>query len=1072
MSSIFDAPLDETRIRYAETGGGEALSFGEVQAALLREPEEFASPAVAGEAIADAVRAPEAYSRLAGAAYRQTLTGELTTSRGIVREESFDAIIRAVRGASGVSLENPARGGYREEATREIEAAGGFVDPRIPEAAVIERQERLFSQRLDELAQGQPELGARIEALRELYAPAAIARRAEEEFNAAWDAAPSTAGAVGAMLAGSLPAMVRDPVNVAALFVTGGESAAASVVGRIAAVAAREAAANAAVTAAAQPFVQAGRADLGLDYGLMPALKTVGAAAVLGGGFGAAIGGGREWLRAIPPGERAVIAQAIGHEISDDAARAGVPATLDTVEGRRAYEQAVDWVQNPDAPPPQLVFDLGAPAPERQRLTDEDLPARIGQTETVDGKPVSFGRFNAVDLRTDAASFQYKGGGDAAGVTDRLRSVTRWDPTASGKVLVFEGLDGRRFVADGHQRLGLAQRLARQDPEAKIQLDGFLMREADGWTREDVRAFAAKKNMQEGSGDAIDAARVLRDRPDLADGSLPTTAPMMRQALALARLSEPAWGMTVNGTVPANYAAAVGALVANPDQHAAVLALLVKTQPETERAARLLIGEAMETGFTVEQQIDLFGAADATRSLMGERVAVLDAALSELRKDKRLFSTLARSADAIEGAGNVLARGSNERRATDAAGLEDILVRLARRSGPISDALNVQAARVADGTARTTASRAFLDQLQEVVERRGLIGLLKEGAELRPAATVEPGSPEAARIGAQAAEEARPASEPAWAADAAPEANLARETADADRGVFTLVPSDHETIAIPKPRGVDDRVYRIAQDGMPVGFVNLRVKGSTAEIRDIFSSISGGADLARNVFGPRAMAQLMRQFLKENPAVERLTGERVSGARRGGKHGWAGSGENVDIAVSRFRRVEALPEATRAELDATRDAWASAAPEAKPAAAQVYLAAWEADLAADANKPGGIESGPNTGSNSARQTGSGSTDPEWATSTASAGDQVPPGSRITAAEASSTDTTAGLSSQSKKYIGASEDSVAQAEPRLFDAVPLGQREDGADARLLTREAAYAEADRAELFGDLVEACRS
>ncbi len=45
--------------------------------------------------------------------------------------------------------------------------------------------------------------------------------------------------------------------------------------------------------------------------------------------------------------------------------------------------------------------------------------------------------------------------------------------------------------------------------------------------------------MQEGSGDAIDAARVLRDRPDLADGALPTSAPMMRQALALARLSDP-----------------------------------------------------------------------------------------------------------------------------------------------------------------------------------------------------------------------------------------------------------------------------------------------------------------------------------------------------------------------------------------------------------------------------------------------------------------------------------------------------------------------------------------------------
>ncbi|WP_163616728.1 DUF1015 domain-containing protein, partial [Klebsiella pneumoniae] len=70
----------------------------------------------------------------------------------------------------------------------------------------------------------------------------------------------------------------------------------------------------------------------------------------------------------------------------------------------------------------------------------------------------------------------YKGGGDIEGVTDRLRSVSQWDPLASGKVLVFEATDGTRYVADGHQRLGLAKRLAAENPEARVNLDGFLMR--------------------------------------------------------------------------------------------------------------------------------------------------------------------------------------------------------------------------------------------------------------------------------------------------------------------------------------------------------------------------------------------------------------------------------------------------------------------------------------------------------------------------------------------------------------------------------------------------------------------
>lgn len=922
MSSIFDAPLDESRIRFADLSAGEGLSLAELRATRDRiDAETVELPGARAEGMLPALDRPDVYSRLAEAAYRQTLTGELTTSRQIAQETGYDSIIATVRNASGVVLENPMRGAYLDQVPAYRAEAGLSPEPIENRPDIVAAQAAIFEQKLDALAQGNPELARVIGAARDLYAPAAVAQRADAEFKAAYEAAPSGAGALVASIAGGLPAMLRDPVNVAGLVATGGESAAVSVVGRIVSTMAREAAVNAGLTAVAQPLVQLERADLGLDSGWREGASNVAMAALLGAGFGTVFGGGRELIRTgplkglrpddLPALERGILDHAAGAEISDRAARADAPpATVDGFSGSRVYEQAVDYVQGRDAPPPELLLDLPEPEPRRQRVTREELPARPGETSTVDGKPVQFERFEPADLGTDAVAFQYKGGGDAAGVTERLRSVTQWDPVASGKVLVFEAEDGVRTIADGHQRLGLAKRLSATD--ASIRMDGFVFKERDGWTRGDVRALAAKKNMQEGSGDAMDAARVLRDRPDLADGSLPTTAPMMRQALSLARLSDEAWGMTLNGVVPPSYAAAVGGTVADPLQHAAVLSLLRESQPETERAARLLIGEAMEAGFTVDRQIDLFGAADATRSLMGERVAVLDAALTALRKDARLFGVLARSADAIEAAGNALARGQNEARALNAAGLEDILVKLARRSGPISDALNVQAARVADGTARTTASKAFLDQLQAVVEKRGLIGLLKDSVELKPAVVVEPGSPEAAKVA-----------------------------------------------------------------GAP------------------------------------------------SPAAREAAG------RQGANY----------------------------------EAWKAAPAEEKPAAAKAYLADWEAGL--EANRSGGTASEPNSGSNVARQTGSAMTEPEWATSTASAGDQSASGSALTKAEAPSTESTAGRELKSRKYIEASE-----REPdSLFDAVPMGSRDDGRDARLLTREAALAEADRVELYSDLVAACR-
>src|SRR5690606_25700631 len=114
--------------------------------------------------------------------------------------------------------------------------------------------------------------------------------------------------------------------------------------------------------------------------------------------------------------------------------------------------------------------------------------------------------------------------------------------------------------------------------------------------------------------------------------------------------------MVNNGLVPPGHAAAVGAMVPDRLQHAAVMAELAKFRPETEREARLLIGEVLAAGFRAEQQIDLFGASTATRTLLIERVKVLNRAMTQLAQDKRIFGTLAERADVIEAAGNQLDR--------------------------------------------------------------------------------------------------------------------------------------------------------------------------------------------------------------------------------------------------------------------------------------------------------------------------------------------------------------------------------------------------------------------------------
>lgn len=754
----------QTDVTFGEPGGSGPFSF------TLNDA--FTGNALSitpGGDVVDAdqiARDADAFRRTVVAAERQTRLVDTINAREQALAEAADHRIAIVREQTGVQLENPFRGGYELDARDRLGVPLTGADP-IALSHLPAAQRDIFNEKVDEAAQRFPEKAGALTFGQSLEDQAqAIASSAAYDF----EHAPGT-GVSGfvASLAGGLWGSRRDPLFVSTLFAGPGVEATGSVLAKIGWGAIKQGLFNAGVQAAAQPTVQDWRREIGERSGVAPALENIGMAFLFGAIPGAAI----EGVRGISAGEKASIARIVdGTATADDvhtaAGALGVkldPATeaeIRTAAADRANQaqaigeppalikaaqhdeitaQAVRFADDPEHnPPPELPVTAPARAADRVRVIDESQPAKLGETQTVDGKPVTFERFTPADLATDAAAFQYKGGGDAAGVTERLKNVSQFDPLASGKTLVFERTDGTRVIADGHQRLGLAKRLSENDKS--IRLDGYLFRERDGWTAEDVRAIAAKKNMQEGSGDAIDAARVLRDRPDLLDGSLPLTSPMMKNAIALSKLSDEAFGMAINGVVPPNYAAAVGAMVPDRLQHAGVIADLARFAPETEREARMLIGEIMSAGFRAEEQIDLFGAATAARSLMAERVKVLDAAMVGLARDKKLFGTLAAKADAIEAAGNQLNRVTNDARAQDAAALQDMLARLARRTGPVSDALNRAAAAMAEGAKPGKAAEGFLEEVRNLLDRDGLNGLLAS-PELKPAAVVEPGTSEA-----------------------------------------------------------------------------------------------------------------------------------------------------------------------------------------------------------------------------------------------------------------------------------------------------------------------------------------
>jgi hypothetical protein len=544
----------------------------------------------------------------------------------------------------------------------------------------------------------------------------------------------------------------QDPIQVLTLF-AGGSSR------PLLTFAAREAMLNASIEVMRQPQVAQWYGELGLEYTAEQFYTNVAIAGAAGASFavgfrgaGAAAGAtgraiapvidqirvGRDvatFTRALDEAEpdmlQALTMQQLrsGIEVMETA---GVRLSS---EARAAIELASSLEENADLNP-------GLPPAEHARLLDnatidvangqipeaqiysppEALPAEVlakAQPEMENLGGVLYA-FDPRDILVDARTFQFKGGGDEFGVTDRLQFITEWDPQLAGVVTVYEYADGRLFVADGHQRVGLARRLMTQNPDLNIQLYGYRLREVDGITPEQAMISAAITNIAQGTGSVIDAAKIARMDVDRFRGmvgrTLPPTSQLVRQAQDMMGLTQDAFGAVINDVIPSNYGAIVGRLLADrPELQQAAIGVLARAEPANAFQAEAIVRQVREADTDVATQQSLFGEEMIVESLYTERARVLDRAVKTLRQDRAAFANLVRNAENIESAGNVLDRSVNERRA-DLDGQAIALVQtLANRKGALSDALS-DAARLARGSGSyATPTRQFVESIRRAI---------------------------------------------------------------------------------------------------------------------------------------------------------------------------------------------------------------------------------------------------------------------------------------------------------------------------------------------------------------------
>jgi predicted kinase len=327
-------------------------------------------------------------------------------------------------------------------------------------------------------------------------------------------------------------------------------------------------------------------------------------------------------------------------------------------------------------------------------------------------------RFEVDELNVDAKAFQFKEGGDEFGVTERLKDVKTWDPVKAGTVVVYEQADGKLFIADGHQRLGLAKRIKSQDPKQDVFLLGSVLREKDGISRDQAMVVAAMKNIAEGTGTVLDAVKVLKGDQKLFK-ELPPRSALVRMARNIVNINDDeAFGLFKNGLVSPQQAAVVGRMIPeDATMQRAAMNVLAKAKPENDVQAESIVRQVMDSGTEKVNQESLFGNALEEESLYFERAKVLDNAVKILQRDKSAFNTIVKNQTKFESEGNQLARSANEQKIQKDGQAIQLIQTLANRRGQLSDDLTA-AARVAKQSGQyNKATDSFVQSVRGAVDR-------------------------------------------------------------------------------------------------------------------------------------------------------------------------------------------------------------------------------------------------------------------------------------------------------------------------------------------------------------------
>jgi hypothetical protein len=387
-------------------------------------------------------------------------------------------------------------------------------------------------------------------------------------------------------------------------------------------------------------------------------------------------------------------------------------------------------VTSPEAAPTDLAHLLRPDADVAPEPPAVPTGPRAAQGAS-SGDIVEFAPQDVGQIGLDPTTYQFKTS-DARGRTSALEGVKEWDPW-SPPIVVHRTPDGKLFVADGHQRYNKYLELA----QSGAPVPPLRARVVEGPTESIMRA-ASLRNIQEGSADPLDIARLIRNGGDLTAGERARignlSSTKLRQGQDLSKLGPDAFTMVLNGAADPAHAAFVGRHIADPAQQATVMQQLGAAQLDNATQAEAFVKAMRDAGFEQAETFDLFGSRIEAVSLAKPKAQIVDATLRGLVEQRRAFKGALANAKRLEEAGNVLAGAENARLADEAGKLRSYFEALYDKPGTATHAaLRDAATAVHNKTAKPAdAAGAVLDALRADLETGNYGAAAKVGGSGRP----------------------------------------------------------------------------------------------------------------------------------------------------------------------------------------------------------------------------------------------------------------------------------------------------------------------------------------------------